>query len=368
MDLPTQALVEEALRQLLQSIGKEIRPKDAYSILADKFGLSVEQRNRLIPGTKKRHWENRVQWARQRLVTTGEMSKQTHNLWFLDSPWSDIEVKELVSDYFSMLNDELLGQKYNKTAHRERLMKTVLRSNGAIERKHQNVSAILHKLGYPWIQGYKPLKNAQEALTQEVLRQLQAGEHRPAEFLAKPKVTRETLDIVFVDRPDGKDTKTQARNNKFVARKVDFAAIDARNLELGSAGEKFVVDVEKRRLRDLGLHKQAKLVRWVARDDGDGLGYDILSYDENAEEIFIEVKTTRADSYAPFYLTETERLAAIMKAERYRLYRVFRFGSRPMIYVLRGPLEAVVRLEPTAYRVSILPSENPSMISAGQGE
>lgn len=284
-----------------------------------------------------------------------------------ERPWSDAEVSDLVSDYFSMLSEELRGHKYNKTAHRERLMETISRTNGAIERKHQNVSAVLRKLGYPWIQGYKPLKNVQEALTQEVLRQLEADNPRPSDALAKPKVTRKTLDTVFVDRPEGKERQTHKRDNKFVARKVDFAAIDARNEALGHAGEKFVVAVEKARLLDLGLHEQSKLVRWVARDDGDGLGYDVLSYDDNGERIFIEVKTTRGDSYTPFYLTETERLFAIMNAERYRLYRVFRFGKHPMIYVLPGLLEGVVKLEPTAYRVSISPLETPSVIAAAPG-
>ena len=37
-------------------------------------------------------------------------------------------------------------------------------SNGAVERKFQNVSAILDEAGLPWIDGYKPLSNYQDEL------------------------------------------------------------------------------------------------------------------------------------------------------------------------------------------------------------
>lgn len=271
-----------------------------------------------------------------------------------DSPWTAAEVAALVSDYFAMLGKELRGQDYNKTAHRTQLLQSISRKPGAIERKHQNVSSILRKLGYPWIQGYKPLKNIQGALAQEVLLQLQNDDPRPEDFTLAPKVKKQTLAGVFVDRPVGRKRAHGRRNTEAVARTIDFAEIDTRNRALGRAGEEFVVNVERARLRDLGLTTQAKLVKWVARDEGDGLGYDIISYDENGNEIFIEVKTTRGNSLTPFYLSEAERVAAIRKGDMYRLYRVFRFGHEPLIYVIPGPLDAEVVLEPTVYRVSLI--------------
>jgi hypothetical protein len=46
------------------------------------------------------------------------------------------------------------GVSYNKVENRRRLMTTVHRSEGSIERKLQNISAVL---GVEWINGYKPL-------------------------------------------------------------------------------------------------------------------------------------------------------------------------------------------------------------------
>lgn len=89
--------------------------------------------------------------------------------------WSKEEVKLTVEDYFSMLNEELSGNKYNKTNHRKELIKRLNnRTEGSIERKHQNISAVLSKHNYPFIQGYKPLKNFQHDLEEAVLDYLES--------------------------------------------------------------------------------------------------------------------------------------------------------------------------------------------------
>jgi len=73
------------------------------------------------------------------------------------SNWSESEVEAAVADYFDMLRSELTGQKYNKTAHRRALMEQLNnRSDGSVELKHQNISAVLIEMGIPYIDGYKP--------------------------------------------------------------------------------------------------------------------------------------------------------------------------------------------------------------------
>jgi hypothetical protein len=51
-------------------------------------------------------------------------------------------------------------------------MTTVRRSEGSIERKLQNISAVLDLLGVQWINGYKPLAHYQDALVSAVERSL----------------------------------------------------------------------------------------------------------------------------------------------------------------------------------------------------
>lgn len=69
--------------------------------------------------------------------------------------WSDMENDLIVADYFAMLADDILGRTYSKAEHRKRLAPLLSnRSEGAIEFKHQNISAVLKGLGEDWIPGY----------------------------------------------------------------------------------------------------------------------------------------------------------------------------------------------------------------------
>src|SRR5688572_26296094 len=80
-----------------------------------------------------------------------------------------------------MLADELRGQAYNKTAHRRALAAQLRhRSDGSIERKHQNISAILIAVGYPYITGYKPLGNYQRLLAEVVTDRVAGDQHLAA--------------------------------------------------------------------------------------------------------------------------------------------------------------------------------------------
>ena len=87
--------------------------------------------------------------------------------------WSLAEVEATVADYFDMFWSEVCGREYNKTAHRKRLSKLLRgRTDGAIERKHQNISAVLIDLEFVYIPGYKPSRNYQQLLVAPVAHRL----------------------------------------------------------------------------------------------------------------------------------------------------------------------------------------------------
>src|SRR5262249_13520646 len=90
-------------------------------------------------------------------------------------------------------------------------------------------------------------------------------------------------------------------------RRVDFALRDAANRHLGRLGEEFVVALERRRLTEAGRDDLARRVAWVAETLGDGLGFDVLSFEEADEsDRLIEVKTTGLGKFFPFYVTANE--------------------------------------------------------------
>jgi len=91
-----------------------------------------------------------------------------------------------------------------------------------------------------------------------------------------------------------------------LVRKFDPVERDHRNRTLGKAGEAFVVDLERRQLTDADPTDLARKVRWIAAEDGDGAGYDVLSFNLGGHARLIEVKTTNGAARTPFFLTRNE--------------------------------------------------------------
>jgi Domain of unknown function (DUF3883) len=282
--------------------------------------------------------------------------------------WSSQEVNATVFDYMSMLKFELAGQRYNKTAHRRSLLGRLGdRSEGAVEMKHQNISAVLRDLGHFWIPGYKPRSNYQGLLVSGVEAWIRGNPELERHELAaaeSPAATPEHFDFSVFEV--GRPTLAQAR--KFgvqetqapygeqvrVGIRRDYAACEARNSSLGKAGEELVLRFEQYRLSRLGYDRLAAKVEHVSKTQGDGLGFDILSFNTDGEEHFIEVKTTAFAKETPFYASSSEIRFARKNAERYSLRRLFEFRKAPKCYTLPGVIENHCALNPVTYRCSFL--------------
>jgi hypothetical protein len=76
------------------------------------------------------------------VVRKGEAVAEEEKPAYTD--WSQEEVGLIVADYFTMLEKELLGKPFNKAEHHRSLApKLAGRSDGSIEFKHANISAVL---------------------------------------------------------------------------------------------------------------------------------------------------------------------------------------------------------------------------------
>lgn len=266
--------------------------------------------------------------------------------------WTSDELTLIVSDYCSMLHAEFQGRSYSKAEHRRTLLLHIRRSEGSIEFKHQNISAVLQELGLPWIPGYKPRSNYQTALLAAVEEYL--GRHPQllgdtAVQLAVPEPLSEDF---YVAPPDAKAPSADNPALIRLLRKFDPAARDARNRRLGKAVEEFVLRQEHRRLAQCGRSDLAEKVLWIAEAEGDGAGYDILSFYRTGAERLLEVKTTCGGERTPFYLTRNELALAEERSSEFRLVRVHQFVNDPKIFVLAPPLAAHVRIEPVAFRAA----------------
>jgi len=266
--------------------------------------------------------------------------------------WQKWEIDLVVADYFEMLRLELAGQFYNKSEHRRRLQQFVKRSDASLEMKHQNISAVLELLAMPTISGYKRLTNYQQALVDGVEEYLttHAVPSAPTELVVE-LAEKPALLIGAAPVKATIQQKPKVDLNR-ILRKFDPAARDARNRSLGLMGEELVFENEIKRLHDVNRKDLARRVRHVSKEDGDGLGYDIHSFDEDGRDRLVEVKTTTGTIATPFYLTSNEHAVSAERPEAYRLLRVYQFGKSPQAFELLPPLEDHVNLMAAVYRAS----------------
>ena len=272
--------------------------------------------------------------------------------------WSDREVDLIVADYFDMLRLELAGEHYVKSQRNAALQELTGRSKGSIEFKHQNISAVLHELGMPRIIGYKPMANYQKALIDGIERFLDLrGEISVSVGTSSHESVHVGLseaEPIFIGAAPQQASVSPAENqilNRLV-RKFDPAARDARNRALGKRGEERVFLSERARLIAEDRADLARKIRWVSEEDGDGAGYDILSFNRTGGERLLEVKTTTGHELTPFYLSENERQVSVERSDVFNLVRLYDFARTPKAFELRPPLEESVMLRPINYRAS----------------
>jgi hypothetical protein len=137
-----------------------------------------------------------------------------------------------------------------------------------------------------------------------------------------------------------------------LARKFDPVERDHLNRSLGRAGEEFVLWVERNRLLQAQRADLAKEVRWISMEEGDGAGYDILSFDLSGDRQFVEVKTTNGAARTPFFLTRNECHTAAAHPNSWTIYRVHLFSQTPRIFRIAPPLESALRLRAETWRAS----------------
>ena len=132
----------------------------------------------------------------------------------------------------------------------------------------------------------------------------------------------------------------------------DYLAREAHNQLLGLAGEEFVVQFEHWRLNGLGQSTLADRVEHVAQSKGDGLGFDVLSFEADGRERFIEVKTTTFGKDTPFFVSRNELDFSRAAAQQFHLYRLFEFRRQPRMFDLAGEISHHCTLDPVTYRAS----------------
>jgi hypothetical protein len=221
---------------------------------------------------------------------------------------------------------------------------------------------VLSEIRLFWIPGYKPRSNYQRLLADEVVVWLAVHPEFDRLLLSAaeaPAVPPSHLDFSSFEvpkpvlEPRSRNVAETAESYGGVSRAAirrDYLAREAQNLSLGLAGELLAVRFEQERLSRAGHERLAGKVEHVSKTQGDGLGFDILSFEPTGRERFIEVKTTAFAKETPFFASSGEVDFARRNEPQYHLYRLFRFKSIPQCFVLHGALEQHCILDADSFR------------------
>jgi len=140
------------------------------------------------------------------------------------------------------------------------------------------------------------------------------------------------------------------------ARPVDWESINNTRGLTGSRGEIIAMNMECNFLLQIGKPDLAEKVKHASKDEGDGLGYDILSYFPDGRERYIEVKSsTKADSNS-FYMTRNELAFIQLNTENTVVYRIFSVNSEdklPSLKISTGNDILNSQIIPTEYLIKL---------------
>jgi hypothetical protein len=256
-----------------------------------------------------------------------------------------------------MLAAEIAGKNVNKAAHRRTLLPQLKdRSEGSVEFKHQNISAVLFKHGLPPIKGYLPRYNYQQILEEQILTYLANNPWLDQYFknFSEKEVKPASVDFekenFVVAPPLLQKVEEPIINIKRVPIKINYIEREQNNHKLGNSGEELVLKYEKWRLNTAGFLKLADRVEWISQTKGDGSGFDILSRNPDGSDKYIEVKTTKLNKDTPFFFTINELQYSIEHKERYHLYRLFNFDESPKMFIKDGDFKTICKSSPIVFK------------------
>lgn len=127
------------------------------------------------------------------------------------------------------------------------------------------------------------------------------------------KVVR-PLALTTFEKLNKTETKSNGSNDK-----VDYLALSEEKGKIGKKGQTIVLDNERRKLSQIGRPDLTEKVSDVSENTS--LGYDIVSFDENGNELFIEVKSSHS-KISSFYISRNEIEKSKAHGAKYRIYLV----------------------------------------------
>lgn len=167
------------------------------------------------------------------------------------------------------------------------------------------------------------------------------------------KVTNKEIDDKKQNNARNKSKSTKPKKNR------DYIKEHKKKQIIGDIGENIILKNEIDSLKNSGeaeLIKRADAVEWSSKVIGDGLGYDIKSFDIKDRKIiykYIEVKTAIGhDCGFEITASEVEKSQELNKKGMYIIARIYNLNIKNKtanLYYKEGYLEKNYDLKPSVY-------------------
>jgi hypothetical protein len=141
----------------------------------------------------------------------------------------------------------------------------------------------------------------------------------------------------------------------FRGRTVNFIQNGIDNKRLGDLGELWVMKYEIEKLQNAKKYNLIDQIKHTSKDEGDGTGFDIQSFDINGNKIFIEVKTTKGRQNSTFFVTRNELERSKIEKNNYYLYRLYNYNEQTEtadLLIIQGDLTNICEF-PTTYKINL---------------
>ena len=174
--------------------------------------------------------------------------------------------------------------------------------------------------------------------------------------IEKPVSLLATEGIIQVEIPVIGSNPFLGNKKTFKTRKgIDQKKVDSERKDLGLLGEELVFEYERTLLTRSHLDDLASKIIHISVIEGDGAGYDILSYTQSGENKFIEVKTTTGPVNTPFYMSTNEVEFSKQNSQSYYLYRVFELKQKELrgkFFLFQGDVTEQFYFNPVIFQVA----------------
>jgi hypothetical protein len=169
-------------------------------------------------------------------------------------------------------------------------------------------------------------------------------------IIIEPEIKPEILETISATQLTSISDKID-----FNGRIVNFIQNGIENKHIGDLGELWVMKYEINKLKNSNNPHLIDKIKHVSKDEGDGTGFDILSYDIDGNKMFIEVKTTKGVKNSIFFISRNELERSKLEKENYYLYRIYNFNEKTGnadLLIIKGDLTNICDF-PLVYKINL---------------